>query len=132
MLFLDWILRKNLRKQILKGLYYQIVSENTPIFCTELIPYIDFLNTPHPWVNLWLMVFRHFPRVPHCSVVVNAVVKIKHANHYTICPSIFRDSFSPSFLAFVLSSGKIFIGVVFVIFSTLGFQEWYGFSSLMF
>ena len=51
------------------------------------------------WVNPWLMVFRHLPRVPLYSVVVNimkyftattgirtpiATVKIKHANHYTI------------------------------------------------
>ena len=49
------------------------------------------------WVNPWLMVFRHLPRVPNYSVVVNlftastgirtpiAAVKIKHADHYTIC-----------------------------------------------
>ena len=53
-------------------------------------------NFPHmAWVNPWLMVFRHLPRVP-LSVVVNimkfyrtpiAAVKIKHANHYTIGPS---------------------------------------------
>ena len=50
------------------------------------------------WVNPWLMVFRHLPRVPLYSLVVNmkfftattgirtpiAAVKIKHANHYTI------------------------------------------------
>ena len=39
-------------------------------------------DCPHmAWVNPWLMVFRHLPRVPHYSVVVNIMKFYRHTNH---------------------------------------------------
>ena len=36
-------------------------------------------NFPHlAWVNPWLLVFRHLPRVPHYSVVINIMKFYRH------------------------------------------------------
>ena len=71
------------------------------------------------WVNPWLMVFRHLPRVPLYSVVVNimkfyrherdsnrslrdqAAVKIKHANHHRPIKDFIFNVFSSGILEWI-------------------------------